>query len=128
MIFNKQKFDDGLHKEVENGLGRVLEKFNTSFDVMVALNTLFQNISQIFEDPQNSKYNLAKILKGDEFYTTEKQFPEEGIKFFVEFINYAKAPGGFVIAVSIMKIDEALPLDAKLFVLKEEMVEKFSKH
>ena len=46
----------------------------------------------------------------------------------MEFINYAKAPGGFVIAVSIMKIDEALPLDAKLFVLKEEMVEKFSKH
>ena len=126
MKAKKQKFESCLYKNIESGLDRVLKKFNTTFECMIALNSLFDNISQIFEFPQKSKYNLNKILKGEEFHTVVKEFPEEKIKFFVEFIDYQKAPGGFVLAVSTIKNDEVLPIDANLFVLKEEMLEKFS--
>lgn len=126
MKSKKQKFESCLYKSIESGLDRVLKKFNTTFECMVAFNALFDNISQIFEFPQNSKYNLNKILKGNEFHTTVKEFPDENVKFFVEFIDYAKAPGGFVVAVSTIKNEEALPFDANLFVLKEETLEKFS--
>jgi hypothetical protein len=125
MKAKKQKYEL-LYQNVESGLDRVLNKFNTTFECMVAMNSLFENISQIFEFPQTSKYNLNKILKGSEFHTVVKEFPEEKLKFFIEFIDYPKAPGGFVVAVSTIKIDETLPIDANLFVLKEEMVEKFS--
>lgn len=127
MNLKKQKYEAGLCEKVEAGIVRVLNKFDTTVECAIAFNSLFENISQIFEHPQGSKYSLNKILKGNEFFSTEKEFLEEEVRLFVEFIEYSKAPGGFVIAVSTIKIDETLPVNASLFVLKEEMIEKFSK-
>ncbi len=124
MNTKKQKYDEAFYQRLQEGIKRVFEKFQTTYETRVALNSLFENISNIFENPQNSNYNLNKILKGNEFYSTVKEFPEEGVKFFVEFISYPKALGGVILAVSTIKFDEVLPIDASLFALKEEMVEK----
>ena len=124
---NNQKFEPEFYEKIANGIKRVFEKFDKTFECLMALDTIFENISQIFENPHETKYNLTKILKGNEFYSMDKEFLEENLRFFVEFIAYAKAPGGVVLAVSIIKKDEILPSDARLYVLKEETLEKFSK-
>lgn len=121
-----QKFEAEFYEKIANGIKRIFEKFNKTFECLVALDTIFENISQIFENPHETKYNLTKILKGNEFYSIDKEFLEENLRFFVEFIEYPKAPGGVVLAVSIIKKDEILPSDARLYVLKEETLEKFS--
>ncbi len=124
MNTKKQKYDEAFYKKLQEGIKRVFDKFETTFETKVALNSLFENISGIFENPQSSNYDLNKILKGNEFFSTVKEFPQEGLKFFVEFISYPKALGGMILAVSTIKFDEVLPIDASLFALKEEMVEK----
>ena len=123
----KQKFEAEFYEKIAGGINRVFERFHSAPDCLVAFDAIFENISQIFENPHGAKYNLTKILKGNEFYSMEKEFPEENLRFFVEFIEYNKAPGDVVLAISIIKKDEILPSDARLFVLKEETLEKFSK-
>ena len=121
-----QKFDSEFYRKIADGINRVFAKFDNAFDCLVALDAIFENISQIFENPHGTKYNLTKILKGNEFYSMEKDFPQEDLRFFVEFIKYNKALGDVVLAISIIKNGEILPTDARLFVLKEETLEKFS--
>ena len=113
-----------LYVELTSALERMLKVVPSTKMAIVSMDDLFEDITPIFEQKNYKGYNIKKILKCKNFFGIVPEYPEEDLKLFIEFLMYKDAPYQTVISVSVIKLNEMLPFDAKLYVLKEEMVEK----
>ena len=112
---NIQSETDALAKKID----RVLDKFDNQYDVKIAFDFLFENISN--KAQSKLMYDLNKILKTEPISGSQRVYSSTLTNVLVDIIPYKKAPHGYVIILNGFKDQDVLiPTIMELYIIKED--------
>ena len=112
---NIQSETDALAKKID----KVLEQFDNQYDVKIAFDFLFENISN--KAQSKLMYDLNKILKTNPISGSQRVYNSTLTNVLVDIIPYKKAPHGYVIILNGFKDQDILmPTIMELYIIKED--------
>ena len=109
-------------KNLAGKIDKVLDQFDNQYDVKIAFDFLFENISNKAQSKLN--YDLNKILKTDPINGAQRVYENSLTNVLVDIIPYKKAPHGYVVILNGFKDQDVLmPTIMELYILKETQAE-----